>query len=220
MALHLYDMVHSPYCAAIRCAMGGLGLKWETIWIDNWDRGPVIVATAGAYYQVPLLVDDGVAVFPGSAEAKEIQQYLNDKYANGRLIPEGNRLAQELVTEYIEDTLEGAVFKLGDPAYVDSIPDLIARTNVVRHKERRFGVGCIERWRRERNQLRAEADALLARFEQALTAQPFLFGDAPVYADYALWGVLFNMTYDNRSTLNGNQAALADFQRRLADYRY
>lgn len=218
--MKLYELAHSPYCASIRCAMAGLGLKFESILIDNWDRRPVIEASGGAYYAVPLLMDDDVAVYPGCPLARDIQYYLNERYASGHLIPSKNLAAQEIVTDYIEGELEGAVFKLGDPAYIDSIPDLVNRVMTVRHKERRFGVGCIEAWRRNAGLLRTVADGLLARFETTLRGQDFLFGETPVFADYALYGVLFNMTFDNRSELHEDQRALRDFMKRLEVWRY
>lgn len=219
MAMHLYDMAASPYCAAIRCALEALGLSFEIIEVKNWDRGPVIIATNGAYYHVPLIVDEGVPVFPDSAAAKDIQYYLNDKYAGGRLLPAQNLTAQEILTQHIENEVEDTIFRIGAPDN-DNVDDLVARTMTIRHRERRFGRGCVDQWRRDRPQLRARADMLLEPFERDLQRQPYLFGDAPVYTDFALWGVLYNLTYKDRQQFNDQQQALADFFQRLAAFRY
>ena len=79
---------------------------------------------------------------------------------------------------------------------------------VVRHKERKFGRGCLGQWRANAAAIRAEADALLARFETTLLHSPFLFGDTPVYSDFLLFGIIGNLTYRGWNELGAAQPAL------------
>ena len=83
---------------------------------------------------------------------------------------------------------------------------------IVRHKERKFGRGCVEVWQREASAIRADVDALLARFETTLRHSPFVFGAAPVYADFLLFGILGNLTWKGCNTLHPDQSALARWQ--------
>jgi len=53
-----------------------------------------------------------------------------------------------------------------------------------------------------------------------LRHSPFIFGDAPVYADFALFGVLGNLTFNNWNRLSPEQHALASWQARLETWRY
>src|SRR5690606_33674770 len=109
---------------------------------------------------------------------------------------------------HLEDEVEGATFKVVDPFYVDSIEGLENRIHTIRYKERKFGRGCVESWRANREALRARADALLDPFERMLARKPFLFGERPVYADFALLGIVGNMTYRGWNELSPKQGAL------------
>ena len=91
---------------------------------------------------------------------------------------------------YIEDNVESVTFKLVDPLYLREIGDPVERAMVRRHKERKFGPGCEERWEQERPALQTEAKRLLSPFDLALAHRPFLFDDQPIFSDFALFGVL------------------------------
>jgi glutathione S-transferase len=90
----------------------------------------------------------------------------------------------------------------------------------MRHKERRFGRGCVEQWRGDAAMIRAEADRLLGRFEITLQHSPFLFGDAPVYSDFSLFGIIGNLTFRGYNALNAQQPALARWREALAAFRF
>lgn len=220
MAITLYDMEHSPYCVAIRQVLRALGLPWETVWVDNWNRAPVIEVTGGAYYQIPVLVDGDAVVYPGSKVARDISYFLNDRYAGGRLLPKETLGLQEIVIDYIENDLEGIAFRICDPDYQDTVTDLVANTMITRHKERKFGVGCVDQWRRERDSLIRQATSMLMRFETVLQHKAFIFGDQATYADFALYGVLWNMTHLGRDPLPVGLEATSAWRVRLESWRF
>lgn len=220
MAITLYDLKHSPYCAAIRQVLRALDLPWETVWVDNWDRSPVIKVTKGAYYQVPVLVDGETVVYPGSRVAKDVPYFLNDRYANGRLLPKETLGLQEIVIDYIENDLESVTFRICDPDYQDTVTDLVANTMITRHKERKFGAGCVDQWRRERDSLIKQATSMLMRFENVLEHNAFIFGEEATYADFALYGVIWNMTHLGRDPLPAELKALSAWRVRLQDWRF
>ena len=66
----------------------------------------------------------------------------------------------------------------------------------------------------------AEADVLLARFDSTLRHSAFVFGETPVYADFALLGIIGNFTFRGWNTLAAGQIALADWRERLTAWRY
>ena len=91
---------------------------------------------------------------------------------------------------------------------------------VRRHKERKFGPGCEERWERERPLLQAEAERLLLPFDLTLANRPFLFDDDPVFSDFALFGVLGNLTYHQYNSLPASQRNLADWFEKMKAFQY
>ncbi|HUF80017.1 MAG TPA: hypothetical protein VMN03_02695, partial [Burkholderiales bacterium] len=68
---------------------------------------------------------------------------------------------------------------------------------VVRHKERKFGRGCVESWRAQRADLRAAARSQFAKLDAMLagSGRPWLVGEAPIYTDFLAFGILGNYLY-------------------------
>lgn len=195
-------------------------MPFEVRNVSNADRREIIEASGGAYYQVPLLVHDGRVVYEPTADSLDIARYVDRTFAGGRLFPADREGWQQITIRYIENDVEGVTFRLVDPSYVQSIADPVERVMTVRHKERKFGRGCVERWTQERESLAAETEALLAPFDATLRHRPFLFGDAPVYADFALYGVLGNLTYRAINSLPASQLFLADWFGRMKAFRF
>jgi glutathione S-transferase len=220
MPLLIYQMAHSPFCIPITAALDALGVAYETREVPNWDRQEIINLTAGHYYQVPVLAHDGVVIHESGADTQDVARYVDRTFAGGRLFPAALAAPQQCVIEFLENEVEARGFKLADIHYIPAIEDLVARTMVIRHKERRFGRGCVDAWRENATAIRAELDTLLARFETTLGQQPFLFGETPVYADFLLHGVTSNFLYKGWNSLSPAQPALAAFRERIAKYRF
>ncbi len=220
MSVSIYQLAHSPFCIPITAALQSCGVPFETHEVPNWDRSEIIRLTNGAYYQVPLLVHDGKAVFETAGDSQDISRYVDVTFAKGKLFPQQLEGLQAIVIDYLENEVEAVTFRLVDPFYIDSITDLVGRTMTVRHKERKFGRGCVEAWRQDAKTLRAAADRLLGRSEAMLQYTPFLFGDTPVYADYLLYGIIGNMTWKGWNKLSEEQPALRAWMARLAEFRF
>jgi glutathione S-transferase len=220
MSIVIYQLAHSPFCIPITQALTCLGQDFETREVPNWDRSEIIRLTDGEYYQVPLLVDGERLVYESRADSQDVARYVDTVYAGGRLFPDRFEGPQQCVIEFLENEVEARGFKLADIHYVPAMEDLVARTMTIRHKERRFGRGCLDHWRSQASAIRYELDALLARFETTLRHQPFLFGDAPLYSDFLLFGVIGNFTYKGWNSLNAEQHGLVEWQERLRNWRY
>jgi glutathione S-transferase len=220
MSVIIYQLPHSPYVIPIRQALTAFGVGFETRDVPNWDRSEIIRLTNGAYYQVPLLVHNERPVFESSAESLDVARYVDSTWGGGRLFPAQLEAANVTLTEWMEDALEGRAFKLNDIHYIPAIEDLVDRTMVIRHKERRFGRGCVEAWKRDASAIRSELDRQLARCETTLRNSAFLLGSIPVYADFALFGVLGNLCYQGWNSLSAEQSGLQAFVQRLSEWRY
>ena len=219
MSLTVYQLAYSPFCIPITAALKACGAEFATREIPNWDRSELLRLTDGTYYQVPLLVHDGRIVIESSGDSEDIAHYVDQHFAGGRLFPERLDGLQQIVIEFLSDDVEFHTFRLLDPYTSDAIDDPVARGLYLRHKERKFGRGCVEKWRREAAAIRAEADRLLARFEITLRHSPFLFGEAPVYSDFLLYGVLGNLTSGGHHRLHPEQASLKDWFARMDNVR-
>jgi len=193
--LKLYEMHHSPYCIPIAQMLRSAGVQYESIAVPNWDRTQIIELTDGAYYQVPVLAHDGQLVFEDTDTSLKVARYVDTQFCQSRLFPPDISGIHEVLIRHFEDELEGLSFKLCDIHYLPRMTNLANRVHSIRHKERKFGRGCLERWKSDEANLRSQFFALLAPFESTLTAQLFLFGAEPVYADFALSGVLGNYSF-------------------------
>ena len=221
MNLTIYEMAHSPYCIPITQALTALGVSFHRVAVPNWDRSEVIRLTHGAYYQVPLLVHEGTAIYESSDRSLDVAQYVDDTFGDGKLFPHKQAGVQEIVVEHIENELEGLTFKLCDIHHLASIQDEVSRTMVIRHKERRFGWGCVDLWKREEAELKAEAVRLLGRFDARLRANEFVLGDEePTYADFALLGVIENYRYGGHHDMAPGHRALRRWHGRLLAFCY
>lgn len=220
MGLTLYDLSHSPYCLPIKRILQALGQPFDVEDVPNWDRRKVIELSSGSYYQVPALVHDGKAIYESSADSNDIARHLDAAFAGGRLFPNALEGLHDIVVRYLDDEVEGATFRCCDAFYVDSISDPIGRAMVLRHKERKFGRGCIAQWKADIENLRAGASSHFARFDAMLRHKPFLLGDQPVYADFLLYGILMNYTWHGWNELPAGMTSLAAWFERVKSFSY
>ena len=107
---------------------------------------------------------------------------------------------QLILSRYIENDLESVGFKVND-AYVIPTRPLIERTMLIRHKERKFGRGCVREWTTHRQYLCAQFTELLKPIDSMLAASPFLLTDRPLFVDYSLYGVLGNYLFNGKTKL-------------------
>jgi glutathione S-transferase len=222
MSVQIYQLAHSPYCLPITRALGALDVPFDVVNVSNADRSEIIRLTNGAYYQVPVLVHDGQIVFDGSAgspDGLEAPRYVDRTWAQGRLFPAALAGLQAILIPHIEGEVEGATFKLADIHYLPTLTDLVERTMVLRHKERRFGRGCVDQWRANYEPMFAHAKELLRPFDAMVAGQPFLLGPQPVYTDFALYGVLANLTFNGWNPFPP-LPQLADWFARMKAFRF
>ncbi len=220
MSLTVYQLAHSPYCLPITRALEALNVQFAIRNVSNADRREIIELTNGGYYQVPVLVHDGRVIFESSADSLDIARHVDKNFGGGRLFPAEHEGIQRLVTAHLEDDVEGVTFRLVDPPYLAAMENILERTMIIRHKERKFGRGCVDAWAAGREELTKSARALLEPYELALRHRPFLFGEAPLYADFALYGILGNLTCRNYNRLPEGFTALATWFERITAYRF
>lgn len=197
--LTLIQFPWSPFCITIRHMLDWHGVKYRVRNIPNHDRTAVIKATRGRGYTVPCVVDGRRAVVDETDFGQEVARYVDGKFKL-RLFPSEKEGAQSILARYIEGELEDIGFRVNDSYVVPRLP-LVERVMVTRHKERKFGKGCVAQWARERRALNAEMARRLSPLENVLASSPYLLGDRPLFVDFDLYGVLGNYLYNGKTRL-------------------
>lgn len=219
MNLTVYQFDYSPYCIPITAALDACGVRYRTVEVAGHRRDAIIKLSRGRAYQVPFLLHGRRAVFESGPDTIDVARYVDRNFAAGRLFPADREGLQRILIPHLENEVEVVTFKLMDPHRIAQMRNVVERTEMVRYKERRFGRGCLEAWRRDASKLRRQAEALLEPFELMARQSPFLLGDEPVYADFALLGIVGNLTYRNYVKLPARFKSLRAWERRLRNFR-
>ncbi|MFM8468968.1 MAG: glutathione S-transferase family protein [Limisphaerales bacterium] len=188
--IELIQFPWSPFCIVQRRILEFAGVRFKITNIPNTDRSLVWKLTRERYYQVPIIRDRRQVIFETGEGSQVIAKYLDNKLGLG-LFPLHLRGLQTILWRHIEVEIEGLGFRLNDIYYRAVIPAK-ERLAFVRHKERKFGRGCLERWREERPALLKQLEERLIPYEQMLLTKPFLLGDRPHFVDFDLFGMLGN----------------------------
>jgi len=197
--LTLIQFPWSPFCITIRHILTSHRIPFQLHNIAYHDRDPIINAMKGRGHTVPCLIDGKRGICDVTDFGQEVAHYLDRRYRL-RLFPKGFNGLQLILSRYIENELESAGFKVND-TYVISTRTLIERTMLIRHKERKFGRGCVREWTSHRRYLCAQFAELLKPMDNMLAASPFLLTDRPSFVDYNLYGVLGNYLFNGKTRL-------------------
>jgi glutathione S-transferase len=203
----------SPFCLVQQRLLEYVGKPFKTITIPNTDRSLVWRLTRQRYYQVPIIKDGHTVVFETSDDSQVIAKYLDTKYGLD-LFPREWAGLQNLLWHIIENDIEGACFKLNDIYYQEYLPrkEWLA---FIRHKERRFGRGCLDQWREGQKELLAQLTLRLAPFEQMLATRPHLLDDQLRFVDFDLYGMLANFLYTGHYQLPAEHPRLREWFQRM-----
>jgi glutathione S-transferase len=193
------------------------GLPHEVVELPVCDPSQVIKLTKGEYYQVPVLEDlfSHEIIFDKSAEGDDTARYIDGLAPLLRLFPEETAGLQRIFLTYIENECESVGFKVCDAFRDKWLKSDLERGLHRRHKERKFGPGCLEEWTRNVASLIEKFHRSIQPFEQVLGRQPFLTGERPVFADYALSGVIGNFLYAGTTSLPENCLMLEAWYTRM-----
>lgn len=215
--IELIQIPYSPYCIVQRRILEYAGAKFKLVNVPNGDRSTVWRVTKQQYYQVPVLKDGKQVLFESADNSQVIAAHLDAKFGLN-LFPREWAGVQDLLWTYFEDTVEGIGFKLNDIYYLENVPagDRLA---FVRHKERKFGRGCLDRWRTDQAALLAAFEASLAPAEAMLATRPFLLGSRPLFVDFDLYGMVANMLYSGHYEFPARCPLLAAWHSRMAKVR-
>ena len=197
--MNLIQLPFSPFCISIRRMLDWAGAAYRVTDVTYADRHAVVAATRGAYYQAPVLVDGRKTLWDKTDLGQEVARHVDAKFKLGCFPPQLDGL-QRLVSQHIENDVEGAAFRIGDTHLIPTMP-LYERTMAIRHKERKFGKGCVESWRSHRRWWQQQLLDALVPYDRMLEYNRFLFDGRPYFADFDLYGVLGNYLFTGKPKL-------------------
>ena len=197
--IELFQFPWSPFCIVQRRILEFAGVRFKIINIPNGDRSQVWKLTKERYYGVPVIRDGRNVVFETDEDSQVIAKYLDQKLALG-LFPAELEGVQSILWRYIENDIEGPCFKLTDIHWREIVPKS-DRLLFLRHKERKFGRGCLDQWRAQEGELLQQLEARLAPFEEMLRHRAFLMDDRPRFVDFDLFGMLGDFLYTGHYAL-------------------
>jgi len=197
--LTLIQFPWSPFCITIRHILTRNRIPFRLHNIAYHDRVPIIKATKGQGHSVPCLIDGKRGICDVTDFGQEVARYVDRRYRL-HLFPKEFDGLQLILSRYIENDPEMAGFKVNDTYVIPTRP-LIERTMLIRHKERKFGRGCVQEWTSHRRSPCDQFAELLKPIDNMLAASPFLLTDRPLFVDYNLSGVLGNYLFNGKTKL-------------------
>jgi len=190
MALKIYDLAgadpnrrFSPFCWRIKLALAHKQLEVETV---PWRYQDKPLLAFAKWDRVPVIVDGTEPV----VDSWNIANYLEDKYGSEPSLfggPDGRNLTR-FYNAWADTVLNGAISRF---VAVDIFNHLTPGDQPYFRKTRedRFGMS-LEEYCKDREARLPAFRQTLEPVRQTLAAQSFLGGDAPLYADYIVFGSL------------------------------
>jgi glutathione S-transferase len=216
--IELVQVPYSPFCIVQRRILEYAGEKFKITNIPNGDRSLIWKLTRERYYQVPVLKDGKTIVFETDDTSQVIAKYISEKFALG-LFPREWIGVQQVLWRYIENDIEGFTFKLNDIHWQENVPKG-DRLLFVRHKERKFGRGCLEQWATQQRDLLNGLEKALTPCEQMLNEKQFLLGNRPLFVDFDLYGMLGNFLYSGHYQLPAAHTQLREWYQRMTAIKH
>lgn len=212
--IELIQFPWSPFCIVQRRILEFSGVRFKLTNLGRTgDRSLIWKLTKERYYAAPIIRDGRSVVFETDEDSQVIAKYLDQKLTLG-LFPAAIEGEQFILWRYIENEIEGLTFKLNDAHYRKFV-DRADQLSYVRHKERKFGRGCLEAWHAQQKDMVRQLEQRLLPFEEMLGHRPFLLGAEPRFVDFDLFGMLGNFLYSGHYQLPASRPQLRQWYRQL-----
>lgn len=208
----------SGYCIVQRKILEYSGVAFKIKNIPSTDRSYVWKITRNRYYQVPVIKDGKNVIFETDEDSQIIAKYIDGKYNLG-LFPRKFAGVQNLIWRHIENDVEDVCAKLNDIYYEEFVPKN-ERLLYLRHKERKFGRGCIDHWKMQREALLSELEKRLWFYEQMLSERDFLLDEKPVFIDFDLYGMLGMFLFSGHYSLPAVHNRLVEWHKRMENIKF
>jgi glutathione S-transferase len=219
--IELVQFPWSPFCIVQRRILEFSGVPFKIVNIPTSDRSLVWKLTKQRYHGVPIIKDGKTVVFEVNEDSQVIAKYLDSKLRLG-LFPRELEGVQSILWRHIENEIEGVAFKLNDIYWRErrELAPPQEQVAFLRHKERKFGRGCIDQWRGQQGDLLRQLEQRLIPFEEMVMYRPFLLDDRPRFVDFDLYGMLGNFLYSGHYRLPAAHTWLKQWHRRMSAVQF
>ena len=211
--IELIQFPWSPFCIVQRRILEYAGVRFKITNIPNGDRSLVWRLTKQRYYGVPVIKDGRSVLFEVNEDSQVIAKYLDAKLQLGLFAWRWEGI-QSILWRHIENEVEGLCFRLNDIYWQEMVP-VGDRLLFLRHKERKFGRGCIEQWRGQQETMLGQLAEKLIPFEEMLLHEPFLLDDRPRFVDFDLFGMLGSFLYSGHYQFPAAHTRLKEWHARM-----
>ena len=215
--IELIQFPFSPFCIPTRRILEAARIKFKVINVPAQERGLVWKVTRNQYYGVPVIRDGSKVVFDDTDDQQIVAKYLDRKFKLG-LFPAAQEGVQSILWRTIENEIEGATFRLNDIHYRQNVPTA-HQLQYLRFKERKFGRGCIDQWRAQKDDWLKKLESGLLPFEQMLAHSAYLLDERPLFVDFDLYGMLENFLFSGNYRLPKSRPYVSDWHRRMKTVR-
>ena len=216
--IELIQFPWSPFCLVQRRVLEFSGAKFKTTNLPRTgDRSRIWKLTKEKYYGVPILKDGAKVIYETGEDTQDLARYLDKKFQLG-LFPAAREGVQAILSRYFENEVEAIGFKLND-VYFKEFVTPADQVSFIRHKERKFGRGCLEQWHAQQTELLGQLEQKLQPCEQMLAHTKFLLGDEPLFVDFNLCGLVENFLYSGHYQLPPSLPHLREWHRRMKTLR-
>lgn len=207
MSLTLYQFTYSPFAAKVRVCLGLKQLACELINVPYLQRAELVKVSGGIH--VPVLVD-GANVISDSAR---IVDHLEERGGIGLRVNPLSVALEQWADEYFQEI----AFRLACPGLEDVLGAQQgdeARLMFRLVKERRYGAGCVAKWREEDALHSKKTREALQPIVNAVKLHRYVFG-VPSAADAAVVGQLFMVETAKPGWVKQNAPELSDWFEQL-----
>ena len=216
--IELIQFPWSPYCLVQRRILEFSEAPFKLTDIPNQDRALVWKLTKQRYYGVPIIRDGQTVVFELNHDSQVIAKYLDDKLQLG-LFPEKWCDVQSILWRNIENDIEDCTFRLNDIYWQENVP-AADQLQFLRFKERKFGRGCIDQWRKDKKTWLKLLEERLLPFEMMLSHRSFVLDDQPRFVDFDLFGMLENFLYSGHYKLPRRHQHIREWHRLMSQIKF
>jgi glutathione S-transferase len=188
--LTFYQFPFSHWCVKVQKIMDYKGVEYEPVRVGYHDKRELIKATGQDY--VPALVNGEKVV-----TYARIPDYLEAMKPNPTIYPNGTKAVSKAIENWAHYRLEEIVWRYVVPDVPKTFKDDLERWVFVEIQELKRGP--LEFVNQRRPALKAEMNAHLQIVEDMLKEHPYLLGDAPSLADFAVYGAVNPIPYSGNT---------------------
>jgi glutathione S-transferase len=182
----LYGLDLSHYVVKAKRILEYKGIPYEYVYAPYHDRQELLRVSGQDYVPFLLYEDEGVAW-------AAIPDFLEKKQPKPTLYPGGMRNVARVLEHWAHNVVEEAAWRIAAPDARKTFQD--PREAWVFEELQMRKRGDLDEYAKQKPRFTKDLVSVMAPVEDRLKESPFLLGDEPSLADFALYGALHCLPY-------------------------